>query len=95
MRNLTLIGIIFLVALAGALIAVNFTTGEKKVERELRRLYSTRDPQFRRAMGSLLGPSILGGNLAQELLNGDQIFPAMLTAFRSAQRSITFETYIY
>jgi cardiolipin synthase A/B len=29
------------------------------------------------------------------LLNGDQIFPAMLEAIESAQRSITFETYIY
>ena len=29
------------------------------------------------------------------LENGDQIFPAMLAAIRSAQTSITFETYIY
>ena len=46
-------------------------------------------------MGSLLGPGIVGGNRVQELLNGEQIFPAMLAAIRSAQRSITFETYIY
>ena len=81
--------------LVGALIAVNFTTGEKKVERNLPRLYSTQDSQFRRAMGSLLGPGIVGGNRVQELLNGEQIFPAMLAAIRSAQRTITFETYIY
>lgn len=37
----------------------------------------------------------MGGNRARELLNGDQIFPAMLQAIRGAQRSITFETYIY
>jgi cardiolipin synthase A/B len=29
------------------------------------------------------------------LVNGDQIFPAMLQAIRSARRSVTFETYIY
>jgi cardiolipin synthase len=29
------------------------------------------------------------------LVNGDQIFPSMLSAIRSAQRTITFETYIY
>ena len=81
--------------LVGALIAVNFTTGEKKVERNLPRLYSTQDSQFRRAMGSLLGPGIVGGNRVQELLNGEQIFPAMLAAIRSAKRTITFETYIY
>ncbi len=81
--------------LVGALIAVNFTTGEKKVERNLPRLYSTQDSQFRRAMGSLLGPGIVGGNRVQELLNGEQIFPAMLAAIRSAKHTITFETYIY
>jgi cardiolipin synthase A/B len=85
----------FLATLALVLLAVNFSSGEKKIERELPRLYSTHDPQFLRAMGSLLGPGIVGGNLAQELLNGDQIFPAMLSAIRGAQRSITFETYIY
>ena len=94
-RFVLTIGITFLSTLVAVLLAVNFTTGEKKVERALPRLYSTHDPQFLRAMGALLGPNIVGGNLAQELLNGDQIFPAMLTAIRGAQRSITFETYIY
>ena len=37
----------------------------------------------------------MGGNQAQELLNGDQIFPAMLGAIKGAQQTITFETYIY
>jgi cardiolipin synthase len=46
-------------------------------------------------MGVLLGPAILDGNRFEVLLNGDQIFPAMLSSIRSAQRSITFETYIY
>jgi cardiolipin synthase A/B len=87
--------ITFLVTLAAVLLAVNLSSGEKKIERELPRLYSTHDPQFLRAMGALLGPGIVGGNLTQELLNGDQIFPAMLAAIRGAQRSITFETYIY
>ena len=37
----------------------------------------------------------MDGNRFEALLNGDQIFPSMLSAIRSAQRSITFETYIY
>ena len=48
-----------------------------------------------RAMDGLLGPGIVGGNQVQELLNGDQIFPSMLQAIRSATKTITFETYIY
>jgi len=85
----------FFLTLGGGLIAVNFTSGEKEVSRELLRLYSTQDPQFRRAIGSLLGSPLVSANRVQELLNGDQIFPAMLASIRSAQRTITFETYIY
>ncbi len=87
--------ITFIATLAVVLIAANFSTGEKNVKRELPRLYNTHHPQYLRAMGSLLGPALVGGNRAQELLNGDQIFPAMLAAIRGAQHSITFETYIY
>ena len=85
---------VFLTLIA-VLIAAYFTSGEKDVSRELPRLYATPDPQFRRAIGSLLGPALVGGNRVQELLNGDQIFPDMLQAIRSAQHSISFETYIY
>ena len=85
----------FFLTLIGMLIALNFTSGEKDVSHEIPRLYSTQDPQFRRAIGSLLGPPLVGGNRAQELLNGDQIFPAMLTSIKGAQKTITFETYIY
>ena len=46
-------------------------------------------------MGQLLGPGILPGNRITALQNGDQIFPAMLTAIRGARETITFETYIY
>ena len=89
------IAITLILTLASVLFVLNFISGEKNVERKLTRLYQTQDPQFHRALGSLLGPGILGGNRAQELLNGDQIFPAMLAAIRSAEHSITFETYIY
>jgi cardiolipin synthase len=83
------------VTVAAVLLALNFTTGEKKIERHIERLYSVDEPDFLRAMGVLLGPAITEGNRFQELLNGDRIFPAMLEAIRGARRSITFETYIY
>ena len=89
---------VVLTALAtGALVllALNFTAGEKKVQQQLPRLYSTASPDFERALGRLLGPGIVGGNAVTELLNGDQIFPPMLAAIQGAQKSITFETYIY
>ena len=85
----------FIVTLAALVVGLNFTAGEKKIDQQLPRLYNAEDPQFGRTMGSLLGPGIVGGNTAQELVNGDQIFPAMLNAIRGAKQTITFETYIY
>ncbi len=57
--------------------------------------YSVQDPQFFRSMGQLLGPPIVAGNRISGLVNGDQIFPAMLEAIRGAKESINLETYIY
>jgi len=89
---------IFVAVLGGALLVVliaNLTTSEKKIEDELEHLYSVADPQFVRSLGTLLGPAILPGNRVTALLNGDQIFPALLEAVRGARRTITFETFIY
>jgi cardiolipin synthase len=68
---------------------------EKRIQRRLERLYPLDDPLFRHELGVLLGPPLLPGNHVEELRNGDGFFPPMLDAIRSAQRSITFETYIY
>jgi cardiolipin synthase len=75
--------------------AMNFAIPEKRLERRTPHLYGIADPQFRREMSVLLGPSIVAGNRVVALQNGDEIFPAMLDAIRSARVSVTFETYIY
>jgi cardiolipin synthase len=77
------------------ILALNLTSGEKKIEEEIRPLYGVGEPQFVRSMGVLLGPSIVNGNEVVALQNGDEIFPAMLAAIRGARETITFETYIY
>jgi cardiolipin synthase len=84
-----------IVTLIVGFLALNFMPSEKKIETQLTRQYDAEDPQFRRSLGVLLGPAILDGNKVEVLLNGDQIFAAMLKEIRAAQRSITFETYIY
>lgn len=83
------------VTVLAVVLAMNFATPEKKLERRILHRYAVADPQFRREMSVLLGPSILPGNHVIDLENGEQIFPAMLEAIRSARRTITFETYIY
>jgi cardiolipin synthase len=76
-------------------IAMNFATPQKKLERKVEHRYRVSDPQFQREMSVLLGPAILPGNRVEDLENGDEIFPAMLAAIESAQKTITLETYIY
>ena len=67
----------------------------KQPRQEVTPLYSAASPEFRQSAGSLLGPNFVAGNNITTLINGDQIFPAMLGAIRSAKRSINFETYIF
>ncbi len=92
---LTIVLTTLALTLVTTLIVLNFTSGEKQIERKIERLYDVADPNFKRAMGVLLGPGIVGGNRFEVLLNGDRIFPSMLAAIRGAQKTITFESYIY
>ena len=78
-----------------AIVYLNLAGGERTLKQQLPRLYESDDAEFRRALSSLLGPAMVDGNAVQTLRNGDEIFPAMLQAIRGAQRTITFETYIY
>ena len=74
---------------------MNFVTGEKKIERNLKKYYSIEDPQFVRSVSALLGPAFLEGNKVKVLINGDVIFAEMLSAIKNANKTITFETFIY
>ncbi|MEO5671115.1 MAG: phospholipase D-like domain-containing protein [Ramlibacter sp.] len=95
MKKKKLILITIAVTLLVGLIYINFAGSERKVESEIEHKYSVDDPQFLRSMGLLIGPSILDGNKATELINGDAIFPSMLGAIRSARKTVLFETYVY
>ena len=89
---------ILLAFAAGALLVLviaNLSSSSKKIEEEIEHLYPVKDPQFVRAVGSLLGPPIVEGNRVRALCNGDEIFPSMLEAIRGARRTICFETFIY
>lgn len=77
------------------MLAMSLGRSDKTVSRHLAHRFAVADPQFRREMSVMLGPTISDSNLVTALQNGAEIFPAMLSAIRSAQHSITFETYIY
>jgi cardiolipin synthase len=76
-------------------LGINLATAEKRLLYRPRRLYSSRDADFRRALGVLLGPPFVGGNEVTTLIDGAEIFPAMLNAIEAAEISLTFETFVF
>lgn len=76
-------------------VLMNFHRPEKSVRHHVEHCHAIDDPQFIHEMDAMLGSALLAGNTITALQNGDEIFPAMLEAIHGAQRSITFETYIY
>lgn len=83
-----------LVGMAALWVGANLATTEKRLLYRPRRLYTSGDPDFRRALGILLGPPLVAGNRVTTLINGDRIFPPMLAAIRAAKISVTFETFV-
>lgn len=89
------IAVTVVLTVLAVVLAMNFATPEKKIDRKVVHRHAVADPQFRREMSVLLGPAIVPGNRVTAFQNGDQIFPAMLEAIRGARRTINMETYIY
>ena len=52
-------------------------------------------PEFAHDLGAALGAPMTPGNHVEELINGVEIFPAMMAAIRRATNSITFENFIW
>jgi cardiolipin synthase len=78
-----------------SIVILNLISGEKQIRYQLAHQFPVDSPEFARTIARLLGPDLLPGNRVKALQNGDEIFPAMLAAIRSAQHTIVFETYIY
>jgi cardiolipin synthase len=53
------------------------------------------EPAFVRALEAHTLSGLVEGNRAEVLLNGDEIFPAMLAAIRGATATITFAAYMF
>ncbi len=79
---------------SGCTILSAFSDG-KRVREEVQPIESAASPAFRQAAGSLLSGTFVPGNQIVTLVNGDQIFPAMLRAIRGARKTIDFETYVF
>ncbi|HUR60727.1 MAG TPA: cardiolipin synthase, partial [Opitutaceae bacterium] len=83
---------------AGIVVAMGayfwFTTA-RLLREPIRLEFGPTDPAFTAAMGPLVGAEFMGGNRIEMLVNGDGFFPEMLKAITTAQKTITFESYIW
>ena len=85
------IGLVILLGL-GAIILIALPSRGRQIAHPLHTGYPVSDPQFARSLSALVGGPIIGGNRITPLQNGDETFPAMLAAIRSARSTITFES---
>ena len=95
MSILIIVLVTLLIAALVLAVGANLITTEKRLLYRPRRLYTSGDPDFRRALGILLGPPLISGNRVSSLVNGEQIYAAMLNAIRTAETNITFETFVF
>lgn len=84
------VAIVLLVCAGGNSLAV-----EKLVRYPIRTDYGVTDAAFTNSISGLLRSRVVGGNKIQPLNNGVEYFPAMLEAIASAQKTITFENFIW
>jgi cardiolipin synthase A/B len=88
-------GFTFVATALAVLLIANLSLGDKRIEQRVETLYSTAEEQFRRNMNVMFGPGLVPGNRTQALVNGDRFFADMLKSIRAAEKSITFESYIW
>lgn len=93
-RTLRIAAVVILTCLA-VLLMSNLSLGNKQVDVIPQHRYAVQDPQFLASISASLGAGVVEGNAVEELLNGSQIFPAMLQAIRDASGTITLESYIF
>lgn len=94
-RFYTLVAITVVVTGMAGIIMLNLVPDRRELMRPVPHVNASSQPEFFRTMAGLFGSNLLAGNHVETLVNGEQIFPAMLEAIDGARESVNFETYIY
>ena len=84
-----------LLSVVVTLMVSNLTPAQKSLNYEIDGIDAVSGKRFEKILGEMMGPAFLDRNEIKTLENGNQIFPAMLSAIASAKKTITFESYIY
>lgn len=94
-KKFKIIAVTIALTLICGILFLNLRNPQKELKYSIEESEPVDSPHFSRVLGNLMGPSFVSGNQVLGLYNGDEIFPEMLKAIRSATKSITFESYIY
>jgi cardiolipin synthase len=89
---------LYLIALAAAFamsVAISLLNRPSQVSYDIPHTFGVRDPGFLASAQALDRPGIAAGNRVTILENGVEIFPAMLEAIRTAEKSVNLEAYIF
>jgi hypothetical protein len=81
--------VVTIVVVAGLAIAQDQETVELRSE------VAATDPGAADYLAALVAADLVTGNEYEVLVNGDQVFPAMLQAIDGARERVSFETYVY
>ena len=96
MRALILTAVSCVVLGLGLAFAITgFMPGEPVLRQVVSHAHSAAQSSFRQTMEGVLATRIEPGNRVETLVNGEEIFPAMLKAIAEARSTINFATYIY
>jgi len=85
---------LFLAFISIVLIFCLFFIRRKTLEYKLEHSFAVKSPEFFGSALALTNPVPESGNKIELLKNGDEFFPAMLKAIRSAKKTVNFAAYI-
>lgn len=90
----TAITVVAATAMAG-IAALNLMPDRRELREPVPTAVTSSSPDFERTLAGLFGSNLVPDNRIESLVNGDEIFPAMLAAIEAAEQTINFETYVY
>jgi cardiolipin synthase len=85
----------FILFIAAAVVTALLLIAQDQVTLKIHSAAAATEPRHIGYIAGLLGAPVAHGNKFTVLTNGDQIFPAMLSAIAGARRRISFESYIF
>jgi len=88
----------YLIVLGGVFalsVAISLLNRPKELDYNVPHAFGVRDPTFLPSVQATEVPTVVRGNRVSILANGAEIFPAMLSAIASAQKSVNLEAYIF